>query len=57
MDASERLQAEYGGMDLTTRPHAMTLLRPHLPPSVWRATDLDQAKNGQRVLIAGNRWT
>ena len=54
MDAGERLQADYDGMNLTTGPHAMALLRPHLPAGVWRATDLNQAENGQRVHIAGN---
>ena len=54
MDAGERLQADCDGMNLTTGPHAMVLLRPHLPEGVWRAVDLVQTKNGQRVLIAGN---
>ena len=54
MDAGERLQADYDGMNLTTGPHAMALLRPHLPEGVWRATDLLDTKNGQRVCIAGN---
>ncbi len=54
MNAGERLQADYDGMNLTTGPHAMALLRPHLPEGVWRAVDLVQAQNGQRVLIAGN---
>ena len=54
MDAGERLQADYDGMNLTTGPHAMTLLRPHLPPGVWRATDLHHAENNQWVQIAGN---
>ena len=54
MGAGERLQADYDGMNLTTGPHAMTLLRPHLPEDIWSATDLLDAKNGQRVRIAGN---
>ena len=54
MDPGERLQADYDGMNLTTGPHAMALLRPHLPPGVWRAADLAQAEDGQRVCIAGN---
>ncbi len=32
----------------------MALLRPNLPPEVWRAADLVHAEDGQRVLIAGN---
>ena len=54
MDAGERLQADYDGMNLTTGPHAMVLLRPHLPPGVWRATDLAHARNNERVQVAGN---
>ena len=54
MDPGERLQADYDGMNLTTGPHAMALLRPHLPPDVWRAADLARAADGQRVRIAGN---
>lgn len=54
MDACERLQADFDGQNLTTGPQAMALLRPHLPPGVWRAVDLVHAENGQRVLVAGN---
>ena len=54
MDAGERLQADYDGMNLTTGPHAMALLRPHLPEGIWSAADLRDAKDGQRVHIAGN---
>ena len=54
MDAGERLQADFDGQNLTTGPHAMALLRPHLPEGIWRATDLVHAEDGQRVLIAGN---
>ncbi len=54
MDADERLQADYDGMNLTTGPHAMALLRPHLPEGVWSATDLLDAEDGQAVRIAGN---
>ena len=54
MDAGERLQADHAGMNLTTGPHAMALLRPHLPEGVWRAIDLVHARNGEHVWIAGN---
>ena len=54
MDPCERLQADFDGQNLTTGPHAMALLRPHLPPEVWRAADLVHAEEGQQVLIAGN---
>ena len=62
MDPGERLQADYDGMNLTTGPHAMALLRPHLPPGVWRAADLAAgrgraagADRGQRDLPAASR--
>jgi len=53
MTLPERVQADYEGMDLTTGPHPMQLLRPQLP-NVWRATDLAQARHGATVQIAGN---
>ena len=53
MDAAERLQADYAGMNLTTGPHPMALLRPQLQ-GVWRAADLKQARHGQRVRITGS---
>ncbi|MBA3544426.1 MAG: error-prone DNA polymerase, partial [Chthoniobacterales bacterium] len=49
----ERVQADYEGMNLTTGPHPMKLLREQLP-DVWRATDLIQARHGATVQIAGN---
>jgi error-prone DNA polymerase len=53
MTLPERVQADYEGMDLTTGPHPMHLLRAQLP-DVWRATDLAQARHGSTVQIAGN---
>jgi error-prone DNA polymerase len=53
MTSPERVQADYEGMNLTTGPHPMKLLRAQLP-SVWRATDLAQARHGATVQIAGN---
>jgi error-prone DNA polymerase len=53
MNDAERLSADYGGMQLTTGPHPMALLRPHLN-NIWRAADLPKARHGQRVRIAGN---
>ncbi len=50
---TERLRADYSGMQLTTGPHPMALIRDKLP-DVWRACDLPRATNGQTVRIAGN---
>jgi error-prone DNA polymerase len=53
MTMPERVQADYEGMNLTTGPHPMELLRASLP-TVWRATDLVQARHKSIVQIAGN---
>jgi error-prone DNA polymerase len=53
MNDAERLSADYGGMQLTTGPHPMALLRPQLQ-DIWRASDLPKARHGERVRIAGN---
>ncbi len=52
MNRMERLRADYRGLGLTTGSHPMKFCRPHLP-DVWRASDLDQGVNGQRVKVAG----
>jgi error-prone DNA polymerase len=52
MDTVERLRADYDGLQLTTGPHPMALIRERLP-DVWRAGDLPRARNGQTVRIAG----
>jgi error-prone DNA polymerase len=52
MDLRERLAADYLGLDLTTGPHPMALVRPHLP-NVWRAADLKRVKNGEWLQVAG----
>ena len=53
MTLPERVQADYEGMNLTTGPHPMKLLREQLP-EVWRASDLVAARHGTTVEIAGN---
>ncbi|MEO8439833.1 MAG: OB-fold nucleic acid binding domain-containing protein, partial [Spartobacteria bacterium] len=53
MTLPERVQADYAGMNLTTGPHPMKLLREQLP-EIWRASDLVQARHGATVQIAGN---
>jgi error-prone DNA polymerase len=53
MTLPERVQADYEGMDLTTGPHPMKLLREQLP-GIWRAGDLAQARHGATIQIAGN---
>ncbi len=53
MTLPERVQADYEGMNLTTGPHPMQLLRQQLP-EIWRASDLAQAPPGSIIQIAGN---
>ena len=52
MNPVERLQADYSGLGLTTGPHPMAFVREHLP-KVWCANELVEARNGDRVRIAG----
>jgi len=53
MTMPERVKADYDAMNLTTGPHPMKLLRPHLP-NIWRAIDLASARHGDTIQIAGN---
>jgi DNA polymerase III alpha subunit len=53
MTLPERVKADYDGMNLTTGPHPMKLLRSQLP-NIWRASDLVQACDKSIVQIAGN---
>ncbi|MEO6739860.1 MAG: error-prone DNA polymerase, partial [Chthoniobacteraceae bacterium] len=52
MNPQERVSADYAGTSLTTGPHPMALLR-EKAPHLWRAADLQQARNGERVIIGG----
>ena len=52
MSPAERIHADYAGTSLTTGPHAMALLREKMP-LLWRASDLTEARNGERVIIGG----
>jgi len=53
MTPVERLAADYRGMNLTTGPYPMALIRSQLQ-NIWRAIDLPKARPGQTVRIAGN---
>ena len=53
MTMPERVRADYEGMNLTTGPHPMKLMRDSLP-HIWRATDLVKAHHKSIVQIAGN---
>jgi error-prone DNA polymerase len=53
MNYSERIQADFAGMQLTTGAHPMALLRQRLA-GILRAADLSTAKHGSMVRIAGS---
>jgi error-prone DNA polymerase len=53
MTLAERVKADYETMNLTTGPHPMKLLRESVP-DVWRAVDLNKARPGATIQIAGN---
>ena len=53
MTLPERVQADFEGMNLTTGPHPMKLLRAEFPHA-WRASEMAQARHGSIVQIAGN---
>ena len=52
MNPLERLESDYDVSGLTTGPHPMTFLRPHLA-HVMCANDLSLGTNGRKVTIAG----
>ncbi|WP_414660112.1 DNA polymerase III subunit alpha [Horticoccus sp. 23ND18S-11] len=53
MTLTERLRADFTGLDLTTGVHPMALIRSTLP-DVWRAADLCVGQDGERVTVAGS---
>jgi error-prone DNA polymerase len=56
MTVMERLQSDFRGLQLTTGPHPMALVRPQLSREggIWRAADLPKARHGQLLRVAGN---
>lgn len=53
MSPTERLEADYAAIRLTTGPHPMALLRPGLSNDIWRAADLEHARHGDHLAVAG----
>jgi error-prone DNA polymerase len=53
MTLTERLRADFSGLELTAGTHPMALIRPQLT-DVWRVADLTLGKDGERVTIAGS---
>lgn len=52
MNATERTQADFAGLRLTTGPHPMALIRERIP-NIWRAADLVLGRDGLRIVVAG----
>lgn len=52
MNATERTQADFAGLRLTTGPHPMALIRERIP-EIWRAADLVLGRDGLRIIVAG----
>jgi error-prone DNA polymerase len=52
MTPSERVQADFRGLHLTTGSHPMRLAR-EKSSDLWRATDLTLGRDGERVIIGG----
>ena len=52
MTPPERMAADYRLTHLSTGPHPMALIREQLP-DVWRASDLEKARDGTTIRIAG----
>ena len=53
MSRTERMRADFQGLELTVGVHPMTLVRSRLP-EVLRAADLALGRDGDRVKIAGS---
>ena len=53
MNALERLQSDFSGLELTTGPHPMALVRGELR-NVLRAADLRNARHDEIVRVVGN---
>jgi error-prone DNA polymerase len=49
----ERMLADYRTTGLSTGPHPLELLRPHLPAEVLTSRELAEAADGLRVAVAG----
>jgi error-prone DNA polymerase len=52
MNEFERARADFAGTSLTVGPHPMALIRDRVP-HLWRASELEVARNGERVVIGG----
>ncbi|HET8673885.1 MAG TPA: DNA polymerase III subunit alpha, partial [Thermoleophilaceae bacterium] len=49
----ERMVADYGSTHVTLREHPLELLRPRLPQDMLSSRELERARTGRRVRLAG----
>ena len=49
----DRMLADYGSTNITLREHPLELLRPTFDENVRSSADLERARNGERVRVAG----
>ena len=53
MSYHERVEADFSGLGMTSGRHPMALIRAQLPPEIWPATALNDARDGEIVSTAG----
>jgi error-prone DNA polymerase len=53
LSAWERMLADYGSTGVTLREHPLQLMRPGLPADLSTSAQLERARDGQRVRVAG----
>jgi error-prone DNA polymerase len=53
LSAWERMLADYGSTGVTLREHPLELMRPGLPADLLTSGQLDHARHGRRVRVAG----
>jgi len=53
LSAWERMLADYGSTGVTLREHPLELMRPGLPADLLTSAQLERARHGRRVRVAG----
>jgi error-prone DNA polymerase len=53
LSAWERMLADYGSTGVTLREHPLQLMRPGLPEDLHTSAQLERARDGRRVRVAG----
>jgi error-prone DNA polymerase len=53
LSAWERMLADYGSTGVTLREHPLALMRPGLPADLHTSAQLERARHGRRVRVAG----